>query len=110
MGHDSAQAQVFRELWNLTHYESVRSIPSSGGPWPLSAIIGAIDSGEYRRVDIDPPGPASASLRYGPLAVVEGFGQIVVFDSWNEGPPHRPEVGWDYERAKALVAAGRGVE
>lgn len=120
--YTSEEGRAYVALWNLTEPANRRDpIFEVPGPWELpSMVAGVLDAEllltELRRID-----PRRAVLRYEPLAgpfggteplvqIVEAFGQQVVHDSWHEGPHRRAEVGWDYDRAKRLVAQGRGIE
>lgn len=124
--YSSDEGKTYRALWELTDWRR-RSDPifNLPGPWNFESVIGSILSAEYLLLELElepaQTGDAHGVLRYDPLAgpfggteslvqLVEGFGQRVVHDSWHDGPHHRPVVGWDLERAKRLVAAGRGVE
>ncbi|MCA9692212.1 MAG: hypothetical protein KC636_21615 [Myxococcales bacterium] len=117
----SEEGRLHRALWELTppsrRRDPIFHVP---GPWSFEAVIHVIYAGEYLLVALERTGPASATLRYEPLAgpfggtaalvqLVEGFGQRVTFDSWHDGPHPREEVGWDPARARRLIAAGRGV-
>lgn len=120
--HSGEQGRIYTAIWGLTPF-SRRNDPifNTPGPWPFDSVIDSIYQGEYRLLGFVRPSPETAEFRYDPLAgpfggteclvqLIEAFGQWVTLDSWHRGPHHRPEVGWDYERAQRLVEAGRGVD
>ena len=115
------EGRTHQRLWELTEParrgDPIFQVP---GPWPFDAVIAGIYRAEYMLERLTRVSEEHAVLTYDPFAgpfggtaplveLVEGFGQLVRYDSWNVGPPHRPVVGWDFERAAQLVRARRGV-
>lgn len=120
---DSSEGETFQRLWNLTSPEVRRTHPmfQLPGNWNFEAMLDALFNGEYVLVDIVKETPTTGVLFYEPfaapfggseglVALVESFGHTIIFDSWHKGPHQRRTSAWDYQLAKELVAAGKGVK
>lgn len=119
---DSEEGKVYQQLWELTEPQLRFDHPmfQLPGNWDFDSMIDSLFDKECTYDRLVRLSPAEGKLIYTPLALpfggteslvalIEAFGQTVTFDSWRGGPHKRRVVGWNFDRAQQLVAAGQGV-
>lgn len=120
--YQSDEGMVYQRLWELTEPDLRFDHPMFNFPgnWDFESMIDSLFHNECIYDELVRLSPAEGKLIYTPLAfpfggseslvaLIESFGQIVTFDSWHEGPHKRRVIGWNFDRAIQLVAAGQGV-
>ncbi|MCP4135109.1 MAG: hypothetical protein GY754_29335 [bacterium] len=122
--YEGEEGKVYRKLWELTTPEirTTSSFFKTPGNWHFDSVIDAILAGNYELIEIHKiRGTNEAVLYYRPFGIpfgdteclvelLESFGNIVLYDSWHNGPHKRQPVGWNYSRAKLLVNEKKGVD